>query len=128
MQLYSTNNKNNKVFLKEAVMQSLAVDKGLYMPEVIPALSPDFIKNIDKYSFQEIAFEVSRCLIGDYVPSEELKKIVDNAIKSECVPIICISQFYKACLVIGSFVIHPKENLTHVSFHLTNGIGLFFFC
>ena len=80
MQLYSTNNKNNKVFLKEAVMQSLAVDKGLYMPEVIPALSPDFIKNIDKYSFQEIAFEVSRCLIGDYVPSEELKKIVDNAI------------------------------------------------
>jgi len=47
MQLYSTNNKNLKVDMKETMMQSLAPDKGLYMPEVIPLLDKDFINNIE---------------------------------------------------------------------------------
>nr|HMU05860.1 threonine synthase [Saprospiraceae bacterium] len=72
MQLYSTNNPSLKVELKEAVMQSLAKDKGLYMPEVIPVLDKDFIDHIEDYSFQEIAFIVSKNLIGDYIPDADL--------------------------------------------------------
>jgi len=80
MQLYSTNNKNLKVDMKEAVMQSLAPDKGLYMPEVIPLLDKDFINNIEKISFQDIAYEISWALIREYIPTNVLKKIIHDAI------------------------------------------------
>jgi threonine synthase len=80
MQLYSTNNSSLKVELKEAVMQSLAKDKGLYMPEVIPVLDKEFIDNLENYSFQEIAFIVSKNLIGNYIPDTDLKEIVYGAI------------------------------------------------
>ena len=49
MKLYSTNNKENQVTLKQAVLKSLAVDKGLYMPIDIPTLPDDFIKNLDPW-------------------------------------------------------------------------------
>lgn len=80
MKLYSTNNKNNTVDLKEAVLKSLPADKGLYMPVHIPTLSDDFIQNIEQYSFKDIAFEVASALIGDYIPNEELRMIIDRAI------------------------------------------------
>lgn len=80
MLLYSTNNPSLKVELKEAVMQSLAKDKGLYMPETIPVLDKSFIDNIENYSFQEIAYIVSKNLIGDYIAEADLKEIVHSAI------------------------------------------------
>jgi threonine synthase len=80
MQLYSTNNKNLKVSLKEAVMQSLAPDKGLYMPEAFPALDKKMIQGIESLSFQEIAYEVAHTIISDDIPSGDLKDIVYGAI------------------------------------------------
>jgi len=91
MQLYSTNNKSIKVELKEAVMQSLARDKGLYMPEVIPVLDKEFIGHIENYSFQEIAYIVCKNLIGDYIPNADLKEIVDSAINFPA-PVIMLSE------------------------------------
>jgi len=80
MKLYSTNNKNKIVSLKEAVLKSLPADKGLYMPINIPKLSDSFIDKIEEYSFKEIAFEVASALIGSYIPSDELRSIIDRAI------------------------------------------------
>ncbi|MBP6540453.1 MAG: threonine synthase [Saprospiraceae bacterium] len=80
MQLYSTNNKNLKVSLKEAVMQSLAPDRGLYMPEEFPKLDNSVISGLESLSFQEIAYEVAHAIIGNYIPSAELKDIVYKAI------------------------------------------------
>ena len=65
MQLYSTNNPDNIVDLKEAVLKSLPKDKGLYMPTHIPKLSSDFIEHIEDYSFADIAFEVASTLMDD---------------------------------------------------------------
>ncbi|MGN0002210.1 MAG: threonine synthase [Sphingobacterium composti] len=80
MKLYSTNNKDLRVSFQDAVFNSLPQDKGLYMPEVIPTLDPLFIKNIQQFSLQEIALTVSSALIGDDIPKEDLKKIVEDAI------------------------------------------------
>jgi len=80
MKLYSTNNKDLRVSFQDAVFNSLPQDKGLYMPEVIPTLDPLFIKNIQQYSLQEIALTVASTLIGDDIPKEDLKKIVEDAI------------------------------------------------
>jgi threonine synthase len=81
MKFYSTNNKSLKVDLRQAVTQGLAPDNGLYMPETINRLPDNFFKNIRQKSFQEIAFDVALNLLGDDVPSDELKKIVEHTIQ-----------------------------------------------
>ncbi|GGH15998.1 threonine synthase [Sphingobacterium alkalisoli] len=80
MKLYSTNNKNLRVPFQEAVFNALPVDNGLYMPEVIPRLDPLFIRDIQQYSLQEIAFYIANALIGDDIPESDLKAIVEDAI------------------------------------------------
>lgn len=80
MKFYSTNNKALRVSFKEAVFNSLPADKGLYMPEVIPQLDPYFIKNIQQYSIQEIAFRIAQTFIEDDIPSDALKNIIEDAI------------------------------------------------
>lgn len=80
MQFYSTNNKNNIVDLETAIFDSLPKDKGLYMPMEIPVLDHDFIKSLKTYSFQEIAFQVSKRIIGSSIPSDALRQIIDRAV------------------------------------------------
>jgi threonine synthase len=80
MQLYSTNNKDLRVSFKEAVFNSLPADKGLYMPESIPALRPEFIRNLHIHSLQEIAFKVAKNILNEDIPDQDLKRIIDDAI------------------------------------------------
>lgn len=80
MKLYSTNNRNHTVNLKEAVMQSLAPDKGLYMPTSIGCLPEGFISSLQGSSLVETGYEVSRLLIGDEVPAGDLRRIVEAAV------------------------------------------------
>lgn len=79
MQFYSTNNKDLRVSFKEAVFNSMPLDKGLYMPEVIPQLPTSFIDNIEKYSLTEIAYEVASALLKDEIPADDLKTLVEEA-------------------------------------------------
>ncbi len=80
MKLYSTKNATKFVSLKEAVFKGLPEDNGLYMPEHIPQLSDDFIKNLKNHSFQSIALQVAKTIIGDAIPENDLKNIVESAI------------------------------------------------
>lgn len=81
MKYYSTNNKSVRVSLREAVINGLAPDNGLYMPEHIPVLPTSFFKSLPEKSFREIGFEVARNLIGDDIPVAELRKIIDHTIQ-----------------------------------------------
>ncbi|MFI3330311.1 MAG: threonine synthase [Rikenellaceae bacterium] len=76
MKYYSTNGNSPLASLEDAVVKGLAPDKGLYMPEQIKALDADFIANMDKYSFHEIACNVASSLFGEDISKEELNKIV----------------------------------------------------
>ncbi|GAC1306380.1 MAG: threonine synthase [Mucilaginibacter sp.] len=80
MQFYSTNNSSTRVSFKEAVFNSMPQDKGLYMPVNIPKLDDKFINNLDGYSLPEIAFHVAKNLLGDDIPDEDLKDIINDAI------------------------------------------------
>jgi threonine synthase len=80
MKLYSTNNHELNVAFPEAVFNSMPQDKGLYMPDHIPALEDEFLKNIANYSLPEIAFKVASALLGDAIPSADLKSLVEDAI------------------------------------------------
>ncbi|WP_164122277.1 MULTISPECIES: threonine synthase [Sphingobacterium] len=87
MKFYSTNNKNLRVSFQEAVFNSLPQDRGLYMPEVIPQLDALFIRNLQQYSLQEIAFTVANAIIGNDIPKEDLKAIIADAINFDA-PVI----------------------------------------
>ena len=83
MKFYSTNNKDLRVSFKEAVFNSMPADNGLYMPESIPVMDPEFIRNIHTYSLPEIAFQVAKTILNGDIPEQDLKKIVNDAISFE---------------------------------------------
>lgn len=76
MKYYSTNNNAPLASLEKAVVKGLAEDRGLYMPERIKPLPQSFFDNIDKLSFQEIAYTVADAFFGEDVEAESLRKIV----------------------------------------------------
>ncbi len=80
MLLYSTKNPSTRVSFKEAVFNSMPQDKGLYMPVTIPRLNDKFLNNLDQYTLPEIAFHVAQKLIGEDIPDDDLKAIIDDAI------------------------------------------------
>ncbi|MBD8487942.1 threonine synthase [Echinicola sp. CAU 1574] len=80
MKFYSTNNKDHKVSLKEAVIKGLAPDQGLYMPEQIPQLPASVIENLSKLSFQEIGYEVIGAIFGEDLSHDEITELVDHTL------------------------------------------------
>ncbi|WP_075342738.1 threonine synthase [Tenacibaculum agarivorans] len=80
MKYFSLNQKAPSVSFREAVVNGLAPDRGLYFPEQITPLPEDFIENIDQYSNEEIAFKAIQQFIGDEIPEETLKTIVAETI------------------------------------------------
>ena len=83
MNFYSLNEKSPSVSFKDALIRGLAPDKGLYFPEKIKTLSDDFIKNIENYSNQEIAYECINQFVGQDIPELDLEKIIDEVLSFE---------------------------------------------
>ena len=90
MNYYSTNNKNLKVDLKEAVFKGLAKDGGLYMPEQIPVVDRDFLNSLESKDLQETAFSLCKKLFIDDIPEEELYRISTEALNFD-IPLVKIS-------------------------------------
>lgn len=84
MRYYSTNKKSECVSLRDAVVNGLAEDRGLYMPEKINKLPEEFFKDIDKMSSQEISYEVAKAFFSDDVETDALKKIVYDTMSFDC--------------------------------------------
>lgn len=76
MNYYSLHHKSPKTSFKNAVVQGLAKDRGIYFPDNITELSKDFIENISEYTNHEIAYEVIKQFVGDEIPTEKLKEII----------------------------------------------------
>ncbi len=90
MKFYSTNRNVPEVSLKEAVIQGLASDNGLFMPERIEKFHPDFFETIHQLSFQEIAFEVARKFFGEDIPENTLREIVFDTLQFDC-PVVKVT-------------------------------------
>lgn len=80
MKYYSTNNRRHLVSLKEAVIQGMPSDHGLYMPENIPDVDKHFIRNISDFSFHEISFSIAKLLIDNEIPDQILHSIIEDAL------------------------------------------------
>ena len=86
MQYISTNKKSDAVDFKTALLTGLAPDGGLFMPEVIPKLTPDTINRLPEMTFHEIAFAILAPFIDEEIPEPKLREIIEKAFNFE-VPI-----------------------------------------
>lgn len=80
MKYFSTRNQNNFVSFREAVLNGLAQDGGLFMPETIPSFPRSFIENLDSFSFQEIGFETAKKFISDEIGEQKLQEIIQRSL------------------------------------------------
>lgn len=90
MQFYSTNNKDLRVDLKEAVIRSLPADNGLYMPETITPLPESFWDSWREMSLPELGFNVAKQILGDSIPADTLREIVNESINFDA-PVVTIA-------------------------------------
>lgn len=79
MRYYSTNHNSPPVSFKEALLQGLAPDRGLYMPEKIPVFSSTVLSSLGEMLYYEIAFLVLHEFLKDEVPEDVLRKMTQDA-------------------------------------------------
>lgn len=80
MLYHSTANPAHRVDLKEAILRSLPPDNGLYMPDALPVLGPEFWTIWRELSFQEIGYAVARAFFGGDLPPPALKEMVEGTL------------------------------------------------
>lgn len=83
MQYHSLASPGELYSLKEVLFKGLAPDGSLFMPEEIPALDPDLIRNIQDYSLPQLAFEVLKPFVTPDVPEAVLQQIVNDTFSFE---------------------------------------------
>jgi len=90
--LYYSLNKNSPIVdFKTATIAGQAPDKGLYFPETIPLVDQKLIQNIEEYSNAAIAYEVIKPFVGDVIPDDVLKKIVEETVDFD-IPLVQINE------------------------------------
>src|ERR1043165_5414263 len=80
MRYYSTNNKSITATFRDATIQGQAPDKGLFFPEKLPVLNPDFLRDFPSMSKTEVALEVIRPYAGEEIPDHVLRNIVEETV------------------------------------------------
>ena len=87
MRYYSTHHKAQPVSFREAVINGLALDGGLYIPGSIPSFTSKFIKHLHRRTLQDIGFIVAKQYIEDEIPARKLKALVKDTLNFE-IPLV----------------------------------------
>lgn len=81
MKYQSTRGSRNTKTAAQAVIQGIAEDRGLYVPEQIPAF-PGKIEDMVGNPYKEVAFKIIKAFFDDYT-DEEMQHCVDGAYDSK---------------------------------------------
>jgi threonine synthase len=76
MKYISTRQKNETISFKEATLNGLAKDGGLYVPNQIPSLPTAFFEQIEKCPDCEIAFTVLKPFVSDSLTDTQLQSVI----------------------------------------------------
>ncbi|CAO1616985.1 unnamed protein product [Sympodiomycopsis kandeliae] len=84
MKYLSTRGGPERLSFEEAVLRGLAPNGGLYIPEQIPSLPPNWEKEWANLSFSELSFRIVSLFVPTEasqggIPSEDLKRIIDKS-------------------------------------------------
>ncbi len=73
----STRGGAEKLTASQAILQGLAPDGGLYVPDHIPALDKS-LEELSRMEYKQVAYEVMKLLLTDYT-EDELRACIDAA-------------------------------------------------
>lgn len=90
MKYYSTSKQSALVDFREAAIEGLAPDKGLYFPETIPYVDKHLIENMEAYNNADIAYNVMRPYLEGTMPDNELYRICSESVNFD-IPLVPIS-------------------------------------
>ena len=90
MEFYSLHNNKIRASFKDAVIQGIASDKGLFFPKEIKALDKSFWNNITDFSNNEIAFKLIAQFV-DHIKMEDLKQIIAETLSFDF-PVVPIEE------------------------------------
>lgn len=78
---HSTRNRSLKVTASQAILQGLAPDGGLFVPEAIPPLTKS-LEELSRMDYRGLAYEVLRLFLTDYT-EEEIRDCIHKAYDSK---------------------------------------------
>lgn len=67
---------------EEVVLQGLASDGGLYVPEFLPKFSPKKMAQLRQMNYQDLFFEITSHFIGGEIDSKTYKEIINKSYKN----------------------------------------------
>lgn len=79
MRYISTRGQAPVLNFGEAMLTGLARDGGLYVPETVPAFTPEEIAALAGLSYEEVAFRVMKPFVGDTFTEVELQGAIARA-------------------------------------------------
>ena len=79
MRYVSTRGSAPVLSFEEALLTGLARDGGLYVPETIPTLSTDDLREMATMSYEDVAFRVMKPFVGDTFSDEEFMALITKA-------------------------------------------------
>lgn len=91
MRWFSTRDNSYYTDTKSAIVDGLAPEQGLFMPEVIPSLRSSVLNSLGGMTFQEISFEVARLFFRDDLSDAELHSVVEDAFNFQ-IPLRSLSE------------------------------------
>ena len=80
MHYQSTKGQSKPVSLREAVLQGLPADNGLYLPVEISQFPESFLRKAPDLTFQQIAIEIAHTLLGGDLALNVLERIITTAL------------------------------------------------
>lgn len=94
---YSTRSSKKPVTFEHAIIEGLAPDGGLYLPEYASQPPKDFLTAWSKLSFQELAMEIMSLYVSESeIPGDDLKNIIAKSYStfrdSEVTPVITLNK------------------------------------
>lgn len=88
---YSLQHNAPNVSFKEAVINGIAPDKGLYFPENISTLPPSFFETIETLSNEKIAFQAIQQFIGSEIDESSLRAFIAETVSFDF-PLVSLSE------------------------------------
>lgn len=80
LRYFSTRGDSSSVDFETAVLKGFADDGGMFVPEQIPQISPDQLKNWSVLSFNSLAFEILSLFIDrSILPADDLRNLINKS-------------------------------------------------
>ena len=90
MKFISTNGQSPEATFKGALIKGMPEDNGLFVPENLYQLPPDFLRQVDDMTYAEIGHGIASNFINEEIPEDVLFHIVEETLSFE-IPLVNIS-------------------------------------